>query len=133
MLTDEWIEEQLAICGAASEGPWHDGFDDCSGRIDERGGAYITLTETPDAEKRFPTVISGGDYEGIPQGVLKQEDVDFIIAAREGYSKALKRLRILQDVIDNIAAYTEARQHQIYCEMIFSALTKFRTDNSILT
>ena len=132
MLTDKWIEEQLKLCEAASQGPWHDGFDDGSGRIGDRDGAYITLTETVDSEERFPTIIVGGDYEGIPIGVLKQEDVDFIIAAREGYSKALKRLRILQDVIDNIAAYTEARQFQSYCEMIFSALTKFRTDNSIL-
>ena len=95
MLTDKWIEEQLKLCEAASQPPWHDGFDDGSGRIGDRDGAYITLTETVDSEERFPTIIVGGDYEGIPIGVLKQEDVDFIIAAREGYAKVLSAFKAL--------------------------------------
>lgn len=96
MLTDKWIAEQLKLCDAASQGPWHDGFDDGSGRIGDRDGAYITLTETVDSEERFPTVIDGGDYEGIPIGVLKQGDVDFIIAARAGYAMVLLALRSLR-------------------------------------
>jgi len=131
-LTDEWIEEQLKLCEAASQGPWRDGFDDGSGRIDDHSGAYITFGKLN--QFGLPQyIIDGGNSEyDFPKGVLKQENVDFIIAARAGYPKVLERLRILQKVIDNIAAYTEARQFQSYCEMIFSALSKFRTDNSIL-
>ena len=92
-LSDEWIREQLQLCAKATPGPWCDGFDDGSGRIGDRDGAYITLAEAAHPEERFPTVIVGGDYEGIPQGVLKQQDVDFLIAAREGYPLTLRLLK----------------------------------------
>jgi len=94
MLTDKWIEEQLRLCEAASQGPWHDGFDDGSGRIDHYSGAWIVL-DKQEGQDFSRCVICGGEYEGIPIGVLKQEDVDFIIAAREGYSLALKELQVL--------------------------------------
>ena len=103
-LTDEWIEEQLTICEKATQGQWYDGFDDGSGRIGNRDGAYITLTETPHLDERFPTVIVGGDYEGIPIGVLKQDDVDFIIAARAGYLLVLKEVQRLRQVIHSIVS-----------------------------
>lgn len=118
MLTDDWIEEQLKLCKAASHGPWHDGFDDGSGRIDDYDGAYITLTETADSEERFPTVISGGDYEGIPKGVLKQEDVDFIIAARAGYATVLLALRSL-------------RKEVVQCPCCTEFYIKMREDNGL--
>ena len=94
-LTDKWIEEQLKLCDAALQPPWHDGFDDGSGQIGDYEGAWIVL-EKEDGEDLAEVVVWGGDYEGIPIGVLKQEDVDFIIAAREGYPlllKAFLRLR----------------------------------------
>lgn len=100
MLTDKWIEEQLQICEAASQGPWRDGFDDGSGRIadDDHSGAYITFGEA-DSYGLTECVVKGGDHEGIPIGVLKQEDVDFIIAAREGYLLVLKEVQRLKQVI----------------------------------
>ena len=88
MLTDEWIEEQLKLCEAASQGPWHDGFDDGSGRIGDYEGTWVVLDEQPGQDLPI-CVVRGGDYEGVPIGVLKQEDVDFIIAAREGYPPGL--------------------------------------------
>lgn len=97
MLTDEWIEEQLKICQVASQEPWYDGFSGGIGRITDNdySGAYITSDELD--EHRLPQcIIVGGDYEGIPIGVLKQEDVDFIIAAREGYFLVLKEMRQLR-------------------------------------
>ena len=95
-LTDEWIEEQLELCKAASQGPWHDGFDDGSGRIGDYRGADITNEELDPRDGLPQCVVEGGEYEGIPIGVLKQEDVDFIIAAREGYLLVLKEVHRLR-------------------------------------
>ena len=96
MLTDKWIEEQLELCKAASQGPWYDGFDDGSGRIDNDNGADITLEELGPRDRLPQCVVEGGNYDGVPIGVLKQEDVDFIIAAREGYALVLRALRSLR-------------------------------------
>lgn len=113
-LTDKWIEEQLKLCDAASQPPWHDGFDDGSGQIDDddHSGAYITFGKFN--HLGLPQcVVDGGDYEGIPKGVLKQEDVDFIIAAREGYTKVLLALRSLRKEVVQCPCctvyYVEAR------------------------
>ena len=95
-LTDEWIEQQLELCKAASQGPWYDGFDDGSGRIDNDNGADITFGELDPRDGLPQCVVEGGNYKGIPIGVLKQEDVDFIIAAREGYPVLLKEVRRLK-------------------------------------
>jgi len=91
-LTDEWIRRELEICDRATQGKWRDGFDDGSGRIWDAGGAYITLEE-PDPLPFPRCIVRGGDYEGTPIGVLKQEDVDSIIAAHEGYPLTLQLLK----------------------------------------
>ena len=95
-LTDEWIEQQLELCKAASQAPWYDGFDDGSGRIDNDNGADITFGELDPRDGLPQGVIEGGNYEGVPIGVLKQEDVDFIIATREGYLLVLKEVQRLR-------------------------------------
>ena len=102
MLTDKWIEEQLQICEAASQGPWHDGFDDGSGRVDEHDGAYITFGEIDRFGMPQYIVDAGGDGWP-PTGVIRQEDVDFIIAAREGYVKVLMALKSLHEEMNPIA------------------------------
>lgn len=110
MLTDEWIEEQLQICEAASQGPWRDGFDDGGGRIDDHSEAYVTFITFGEFEQfGLPQgIIGGGNYKDFFIGVLKQEDVDFIIAARKGYPLILRRLDQLKKllvIIDNLLSH----------------------------
>ena len=94
-LTDEWIEEQLELCKAASKAPWYDGFNDDSGRISDYKGAWINSEEIGSCG--LPQcVIGGGNCGGSPMGVLKEENVDFIIAARAGYALVLRALRSLR-------------------------------------
>lgn len=89
-LTDEWIEEQLELCEKAMQAPWRDGFDDESGHIGDYRGAWIVQEGTDEI------VIWGGSHDGIPVGVLKQENVDLITAAREGYPLVLNALQSLR-------------------------------------
>ncbi len=99
--TKDDLEKGKQICRKASQSPWRDGFDDGSGRIGDDHGAHITLEEHDPL--LLPTcVIVGGDYEGIPIGVLKQVDVDFIIATREDYPRALAALEEAWLLLGNI-------------------------------
>lgn len=83
-LTEEWIDEQLAICERATEGPWMLGWPGqqwpmARRCVSNRGGKSV--------------ILAGTDQHGYhPTGIQTEADGLSIIAAREGYPLVLKAL-----------------------------------------
>jgi len=74
-LTDEWIEEQLRLCGAATEEPWR-------------------TERWPDQVDICNVAVIAGAYAGkyyVAPAMLPQNAI-FIAAAREGYSLVLREV-----------------------------------------
>ena len=78
-MTPERLAEIRKRCEAATKGKWRHGFTDRSGVAEEDAyGGYIMQRKKSPAH-----VIRGGtDDWGIPVGVLKKEDGDFIAHSR---------------------------------------------------
>ena len=98
-LTDEWIEEQLELCEAATPGPWMLGCPEEQWPMAKRAVS---------GPNNVNVILSGPNRWDDPQGLQREEDGIFIIAAREGYILALREIQRLKDVI--YGAFEDLRQ-----------------------
>ena len=78
--------EALAICDAATPGPWSSGWDDPESEDDD---------EWPLIRAGRDAVIAGVWYDG-PRAACVRENAAFIVAARTGYPEALRRVADLE-------------------------------------
>ena len=75
--------------------PWRIGFSDGSGAFQyEEEGASITAEGNQ-------VIVSGGQDQGVPVGVRKIADADFIVRAANNHAKLLKALERLADTMSD--------------------------------
>lgn len=86
-LTDEWIDEQLKLCEAATEGPWEHYADE----VIEYSNSHTICAFLQSALPR----------------VERMNNAAFIAAAREGYVKVLLVLRSLRKEVVQCPCCTE--------------------------
>ena len=81
-----WIDEQLAICNAATKGPWNDGWE-------LQGVTCDWQVKIPNSHAVVATEV--GFSEGTAVAITdKSEDAAFITAARTGYPAMLEGMKI---------------------------------------
>jgi len=85
-VTDDWIEEQIALCDAATKGPWR--YDGMHNEIHSDGDYFLIVSECRSAP----------DQQYRQDEFRHQYDANFalIAAMREGYPAVLEELQGLR-------------------------------------
>lgn len=84
-----WVE----AASRATPGSWRQGFDDGSGCVDDREGAWINSAQV--------SVVRGGrDDWGVPVGVERATDAEFIALSRDAVPRLASALAEAMDALN---------------------------------
>ena len=111
-----WIDSQLAICNAATAGPWYISPDD-DYLIGDEGKGHIAIIK-PEIGLPYPWYLAR-----IPNSSPhKQENAAFIAASRTGYPEMLEGMKVEIEAFAETASFYHTPSH--FSEKLEQILTR---------